>query len=223
MGNIINPWEVVNHSPAGRDYPQKHICDAIPREEQAFGYECLGKELYNYLLDNLTEYDPDTTVEWKSGQSYGLNVVVIRHGCLFKSTKAANTTDPVNDAAGDWDVVEKFTVACANELWVNYLRQILAFRIYMSTLNYSTNQSTAGGLVVNAGDSAGRRGANKGEVIDTKTTLIHQIEMHTKNMLRWFSEKRDDETCTLPLSNFAECGTSCKTPGARRRRWAMKY
>lgn len=223
MANIINAWEVITNSPAGRDYPQKFICDAIPREEQAFGFECLGEDLYKYLLDNLTPYDAGTTVEWKPGTTYALNAVVIRHGCLYKSNGNGNVVDPANDIVNAWNPVEKFTVACANELWTEYLRQILSFRVYMSTLNFSTQQSGAGGLVVNSGDSAGRRGATKAEISDMKGTLQHQIEMHTKNMLRWLSSKKQDTTCPLPVAFALECGSLCPTPGKRNRRWAMKY
>lgn len=222
MANIINAWEVVTNSPAGRDYPQKFICEAIPREEQDFGFGCLGEDLYNYLLENLTPFDPNTTFEWATGTTYAIGDVVIRHGCLFESNGNGNTTDPANDQVDAWDPVLKFTDDCANELWEKYLRQILAFRIYMSTLNFATMQSTSGGLVVNGGDSAGRRGATKAEISDIKTTLIHQIEMHTKNMLRWLSAKEDDATCVLPLSFVLDCGTLCPSPGKRRRRWAFK-
>lgn len=223
MANLITAFEVITYSPAGKDYPQKFVCEAINREEEAFGHECLGAELYEFLLEKLTPYNANTTTEWKPGQTYALNIVVIRNGCLFKSTKNGNQTDPANDIAGDWVAIEKFTDACANELWVGYLRQTLAFRVYMSTLNFSTHQAGAGGVTIQVPDASGRRSASKGEISDLKTTLQHQIEMNTANMMRWLRKKQDDDLCTLPINSVWSCKSgSCPTPGRKGRRWGFR-
>ena len=50
---MITAWEVKRFSPAGRDYPEVNICEAIPHIEEAFGYACLGEELYEYLLSKI--------------------------------------------------------------------------------------------------------------------------------------------------------------------------
>lgn len=223
MANIINAWEVILNSPAGKDYPQRPVCDAIPREETDFFYTCLGKTFYEYLKTHLTAYDPETTFEFDASTTYAIDAVVIRHGCLFKSNINTNTTDPANDKINAWDVLPKFDDDCANEIWDSFLRQILAFRIYMSTVNFTTQRSGAGGLIVMTGDSAGMRGANKGELSDHKTTLLHQIDMSTKNMHRWLIEKKDDTTCTLPIADALSCDFWCRTKTSQRRRWAFKH
>lgn len=223
MANIINAWEVILNSPAGKDYPQRPVCDAIDREETDFFYSCLGKTFYEYLKTHLTTYDPETTFEFDPSVTYSTGAVVIRHGCLFKSNINTNTTDPANDKINAWDVLPKFDDDCANQIWVSFLRQILAFRIYMSTLNFTTQRSGAGGLVVMTGDSSGMRAATKAEISDHKATLLHQIDMATKNMHRWLVEKKDDTTCALPISDALSCDFWCrKTVSKQRRRWAFK-
>lgn len=223
METIINSWEVILNSPAGKDYPQRPVCDAIPREEMDFFYSCLGKTFYDYLKAHLTAYDPETTFEFNPATNYSIGDVVIRHGCLYKSNIGSNATDPANDKINAWNVLPKFDNDCANEIWVSFLRQILAYRIYMSTLNYTTQKSTAGGVVVMMGDSSGMRGANKGEISDTKTALLHQIDMSTKNMHRWLIEKKDDPTCTLPIADALACDFWCRGNKSQKRRWAFKY
>ena len=223
METIITAWEVINFSPAGRDYPQRPVCDAIFREETDFFYTCLGSTFYAYLKTHLTAYDPETTFEYIPGTAYSTGNIVIRNGCLFVSNVNSNTTDPANDKINAWDWLPKFDVDCANEFWERFLRQVLAYRIYMSTLNFTTQRSGAGGVVVMMGDQSGMRGANKGEISDTKKALLHQIDMSTKNMHRWLIEKQNDTTCSLPVSDALNCDFWCMKNKSKTRRWAFKY
>lgn len=218
--NLITAYEVLKYSPAGSDYPTATFCELIPQIEQEFARECLGTDLFNYLIGKLTPY-PSNATEYDSAVSYNVDQVVIRNGCLFVSLTNANSTDPLS-ATGDWKQFDRFTDTNANSFWAAYLRRILALKVYMASLVYTTWRGGAGGITISEGDGAGSRSgfraANKGELHDVKTSLIAEIERTTANMRIWIRD--NGETAGFP-SAFV-CGQFCETPGRRSRRWAWK-
>ena len=224
MANLITAYEVKRFSPAGANYPEVNICEAIPHVEEDLGYKCLGGELYEYLLSVLTPY-PNVVVEYDPATEYGLNEYVVRHGCLFKSTVACNRTDPM-EPDNDWTKVEKFTVACANTLWTGYLRRILALRVYETVMLYDTQQSGAGGVVVALGDgyNTGQRAATKGEIADRAKRLDADANTAVQNMWRWMQKKIDAGECTaLPLQSSTACWSAqCTQPRRNIRRFAFR-
>lgn len=198
------------------DYPTAHFCDLIPQIEQEFARECLGKTLYDYFVSKLTEY-PTGAKEWDKKTVYAEGDVVIRNGCLFVSDVACNETDPLKET-GDWLPFERFTDADVNTFWTTYLRRILALKVYMASLIFTTWRSGSGGLTIASGDSAGIRAANKGEMSDVKTGLIAEVERTTANMRFWIRDNGAD--AGFP-SDFV-CDQFCETPGRRQRRWAFR-
>lgn len=224
MANLITAYEVKRYSPAGANYPEVNICEAIPQVEEDLGYKCLGEELYEYLLSVLTEY-PANVQEYDPATEYTTDEVVVRNGCLFISDTACNRTDPL-DADTDWLPVDKFTVACANTLWVNYLRRILALRVYETVMMYDTQQSGAGGVVVALGDgyNQGHRAANKGEIADRAKRLDADANTAVQNMWRWMGKQLEEGTCTvLPLQSAKACWSAqCTQPRKNIRRWAFR-
>lgn len=215
--NLITAFEVLKYSPAGSDYPTATFCEIIPQVEQEFSRECLGKELYDYFVGKLTPY-PSGVTEYDSGATYAEGDVVIRNGCLFVSAVASNTTDPLTET-GDWEAFERFTDAGVNEFWNLYLRRILALKVYMSSLLFTTWRAGSGGVVIAQGDSAGMRAANKGEIADVKRGLLAEIERTTENMRYWLKDNWQDKG----FPNGNACGDNCRTPGKKSRRWMFKY
>lgn len=224
MANLITAYEVKRYSPAGRNYPEVNICEAIPQVEEDFGYKCLGEELYEYLLSVLTEY-PANVQEYDPATEYTTDEVVVRNGCLFISDVACNRTDPL-DADTDWLPVDKFTTACANTLWAKYLRRILALRVYETVMMYDTQQSGAGGVVVALGDgyNTGHRAANKGEIADRAKRLDADANTAVQNMWRWMDKQLQEGACTaLPLQSAKACWSAqCTQPRKNIRRWAFR-
>lgn len=214
--NLITPYEVLKYSPAGMDYPIAQFCDLIPDIEQEFARECLGNTLYEYFVGKLTPY-PDEAKEWDKKSVYGLEDVVIRNGCLFVSEVACNETDPLKET-GDWSPFERFIDDHVNTFWKTYLRRILALKVYMASLIFTTWRGGSGGLTIASGDSAGIRAANKGEMSDVKTGLIAEIERTTQNMRFWIRDKGAD--AGFPSSFI--CNQFCETPGRKQRRWAFR-
>jgi hypothetical protein len=225
MANLITAYEVKRYSPAGRNYPEVNICEAIPQVEEGIGYKCLGEDLYEWLITKLTAY-PATVQEYDPTIEYSEDEYVVRHGCLFVSEVGCNRTDPV-EVENDWAAVDKFTDACANTLWTRYLRRILALRVYETVMLYDTQQSGAGGVVVSLGDgyNTGHRAASKGEIADRAKRLDEDANLTVQNMYRWFEKQLEDKTCTtMPINSAQACWQrNCEQPRKGIRRFAFKY
>lgn len=226
LQTLITAAEVVRDSPAGNGFPTDVICTEIPNVEPDFGYECLGETLYDWLLANV-EAAPDAT-EWVQDTEYADGDFVVRNGCTFESLMDCNRNDPLDDPDDTWQPFKRFGVNdCANEFWNDYLRPVLALKVYMASLNYATRQTGANGLTVLAGTSdfggQGFKSANKAELSDYKTDLIADIDRRTRNMLRWAKKKIDSgETCTVPLSEMLNCNGFCQPQTNSVRRWGFR-
>jgi hypothetical protein len=227
---LITGFEVVAFSPAGRDYPTDKICPLIPQIEMEFGYECLGETLYDWMRANVTT-TPTGTGEWQSGCSYDTGDYVTRQGWPFVSLADLNSCDPTNDDdPATWEEVERFgTNACANEFWEDYLRPILANKIFSRSLNFTTRKAGANGLTMLEGggsyQSQGFRSGNKGELSDYKKDLNAELDTMVSNMTRWANLKiKNDSTCTVPLSSMPGCNPGlCAQSSNSARRWGFKY
>lgn len=224
MANMLTAYDVKRYAPAGRNYPEVNICEAIPQIEEEFGYTCLGKTLYEWLLTKLTPY-PDTVVEYDPNTEYGLDEYVVRNGCLFISPVACNRTDPL-DPDTDWSPVQRFTDACANTFWELYLRRILALTVYKNVVVYDTQASGAAGVTINQGDgyNTGNRAANKGEIADRQKQLEQDVNTTVSNMYRWIQRKIDAGECSdMPFQSACDCfSQSCKQPRRGIRRFAFR-
>ena len=212
--SLITPYEAIQYSGAGRDYVTRDFCNLIPQIEQEFARECLGKDLWAYLLDDVAAY-PDTVTDWKSTVTYSIDDAVIRDGCTFISLVNSNTSDPLTDAV-KWELYQKFDNADNNTLWTLYLRRILALKVFISSLTGVTFRAGAGGLVINAGDQSGFRTGKKEEISDLKTALMAEAERVTKNMQEWLADNYVTAGMPTPLS----CN-DCDSRATRRRRWGF--
>lgn len=219
---LITAYEVIRYSPAGRDYPETHVCDRIALVEETLWNKCFGWDFYDYMITKISPL-PTGQVEWEVGQSYAINQWVIRDSCSYKSLAGANTTDPLTDTT-NWERHRKFTDDCLNELWEGYLRQYLAFKIYAGSLIYTTHNSTAGGLVIRSnedGRGGGTRVASKGEIIYSQEKILSDIQDIYDNMISWLKKNKTD--CLFPTIKVLDesCGTDCIQRKSKRR-WAFK-
>jgi hypothetical protein len=134
-----------------------------------------------------------------------------------------NRNDPNNDPDATWEVAKRFETACANEMWENYMRQILACKSVIHTLDFATYPVKAGGVTVLDGgstyNSQGFRSANKGELNDVKTNMFSIVDVLTKNMLFWAKQKVDDGLCAdMPLNDMLRCNGMCRTEASQARK-----
>jgi len=174
----------------------------------------LGKERYDYMVASLTDV-PFSDV-WDSCKSYSVDETVIREGCTFVSLINDNFSDPLDSE--DWNLFERFTTAGSNLLWTRYLRVILAYKVYLSSLFANTWMPGSGGVVVNQGDQTGFRSGKKDEIIQLKSEAMSNVERMTANMLKWLKDFGVENS--IPEPDI--CGTACATPGRRQRRWAFR-
>lgn len=227
LQTLITAGEVLAKSQAGTGFPTSVICAEIPNIEPDFGYECLGEDLYEWLLANMTAY-PETVKEWVQGVEYADGDFVVRNGCLFESLLGCNRNDPLDDPDDTWQAFQKFgTNDCANEFWENHLGPVLAMKVYAASLNYATRQTGANGLTLLQGTSdfggQGFRTAGKSDLADYKTDLIADIERRTRNMMRWAQKKIDSgDVCTVPLNEMLNCNGFCKPQTNSVRRWGFR-
>lgn len=213
--NLTVPFEVLQHSPAGFDYPTDSFCDLIPQYEQAMRRECLGKPLWDFLVSKLNPY-PETWTEWDASVEYSIGDVVVRNLCTYISTANTNTTDPLATGSS-WDKFERFNHAGANKLWTGYLRQIMAYKVFVASLTTTTYRSGAGGMTINVGDGTGVRAVNKQEFLTNLTQYNGIIEMTTVNMNEWLRDNYETEGLPLPA-----CVGNCDVPINRSRRIAFR-
>ena len=57
MATVITPWEVIQYSPAGSNYPASAVCSDIRQVEEDFFYRCFGHEFYEAELRYLVEHE----------------------------------------------------------------------------------------------------------------------------------------------------------------------
>ncbi len=211
--NLSTPFEVLKYSPAGLNYPSKDFCILIPVIEESFKNDCLGADLYDFMVSKLNPY-PEVFSEWDSLETYDTDDVVVRNNCTFISTADNNSNDPLTGT--NWDSFLRFNHEGANLLWEKYLRQIFAIKVFIFSLTPSTYSIGAAGVTVNSGDNTGTRAANKTEIL----TLINEQEgilsLITKNMLIWL----DNNAANFGLP-YVSCEKKCTTV-KRSRRWGFR-
>ena len=222
MQGLITEFEVLEYSPAGRDYPTTHICSNKLAIQEGLMNKCFGEDFWNYMVDSLTPY-PTNAVEWVPATTYAADDYVIRDGCLYKSLEDGNSTDPLLDTV-KWQAFEKFTKTCLNTFWVSYLRPYLAYRIYANSLLYTTHKSGAGGLVIRDSDrssNTGSRTATKAEISNTHSQLLSDSQLIYDNMKVWLKNNKDE--CDFPaIKIFEDCGGSDCGTRRSKRRWAFQ-
>ena len=226
---LIAPLEVVWNSPAGRNYPLDNICLVLDQVEEEFLNECLGCEMFDWLVNNVEEW-PSDIPDWVDGDDYDTGDMVTREGKLYRSLIDNNTVDPQNADGTDWEKPARFgTNSCANELWETYLVKLLANKVLQATVGFTTHKADAGGLTVqdNGGsfDRQSFRSASKAELKEYVNGLDMLNATIVRNMKRWASKMvLDGNVCSVPLSSIPGCGKNGElcAPSMQKRKWAFK-
>ncbi len=214
--NVTVPFEVLRYSPAGFDYPTDSFCILIPQYEMEMRRECIGAELWDFMVSKLNPY-PDTFAEWDASNSYSIGDVVIRNLSTYISKANSNTSDPLTSVLF-WDKFKRFSDAGVNELWEMFLRQIMAYKVFVGSLMQSTYRSGAGGMTLNSGDGTGTRSVNKQEMLTSLTQYNGFIQMTTENMKCWLHENYESKG--FPTPTF--CRDNCDVAVNRSRRIAFR-
>jgi len=222
--NLITGFEVVANSPASRQFPVDDVCKHIYRIETIQLKQCLGEDARAYLITKLTAVAGEPE-EWVEGNTYDLDEVVIYFGRLYKSLAAANTA-LIKDTS-KWEPVEKFNNALLNELWVNGLRDWIAYHVLAATVPYATYKIGSEGVAKNLDSRAGIMSAEKEEVWGVQRQLKKQAEEYQELALCYLNDRYDDRDGTedIDWDKFSIFNESCasgncsNTPGGRRVAW----
>ena len=212
---IATPFEILIGSAAGFDYPTSSFCLLIPQYEQALTHQCLGKDLYDFMVSKMNEY-PENVTAWDQGAEYSIDDYVVRNYYTYKSTANSNTSDPAVFGSS-WERFAKFNHAGATELWDEYLMRLIAMRVYNSSLPLVTYRAGAGGVIINTGYSSGERTANKAEMLTLNVHHEGLIEMITTNMVKWLSDNWESKGLPTP-----SCAKKCNVIGKHSRRWGFR-
>jgi hypothetical protein len=215
---IITTAEVLTYSPAGAQYPTTHIDNRIKHVEMQVANDIWGCTFADYLDTHLVVVTGAT--EWESCKTYANDAYVTKNGITYQSTAAGNKKDP--ETLENWEVVQRFDTACLNELYENFMRPWLAYRIYAGTLEYTTNNTGAGGLVKRFDDASRQGGTKTGTATDINAnimTLRGDEEMIYRNMIAWLDDNAT--TCNFPAIK-ALCSTAIAPRSNIYRRHAMK-
>lgn len=224
MATVITPWEVIQYSPAGSNYPASAVCSDIRQVEEDFFYRCFGHEFYDYLIEHLNEYPDPEPDAWTAADTYATGDFVVYVGCLYRSLINANTDQNPATETEAWALFEKFDTACLNNLWTGYLRPYLAHVLYAESLLLTTQSSGAGGITVRSndrGEGSGIRTANMTEISAHKATVMNKAAKIYDNMIRYINLNSD--TCTV-YQNILACNSNCG-PATKKtaRRIAWRY
>lgn len=215
MAQLLTLTDVLTYSPAGSGFPQKPILEHLDMVEEEIVLDCLGDDLFAFLVDNLA--DTSAALDWEDCGDYALDELVIRNGVVYKSTANQNNTDPAVKGS-DWERVQKFDNECCNSLWDRYLRKILTYRVYYYALPFATIVSGAGGLKVQSIDSRGERAATPSEIGSTQRDVERVISTTTVNMKRWLSDTEQAE-CNFPGTSTESCDGCEPQPTNSRFFW----
>lgn len=218
MQTLTTSIEVLNNSPAGRDYPTTHICEVLPNIEETIWNRCFGDTFFDYMVEHLTDIpNPD---EWDDCKIYSDGDFVIRDTRIYESQVNLNRSDPLEDST-KWSLIKKFDTDCLNTLWERYLVKVIALRAYAGSLLYTTHNTGAGGLTIRSDDAnrggSGTRSANKAELILTETKTLKDAQEIYENMVVWLKKNRTT-TCDFPAIKLfdEDCGPDCSPKKGRR-------
>lgn len=209
MRTLISATEVLDHVPGDENLNTKLFEKHITKVEFKYLWDketgCLGEEFYNALLANARTFvQHDSTVARDTG------VVVIYNGELFESLIDANNTIPGTDPGVKWNKVTKFANADFQNLWDNYLCELLSYMVAEATVYKSSFRFTNMGVMRHEGDKS--RAAELDGVKLLKDEFMSDIEILFKRMNQFLVSNKT----TFPLykANQQSCEDgSCKSHG----------
>lgn len=202
MRTLISPSEVITNAPVDSNFSSGNVSPHISRTEfrhlQDDKQGCLGSEFYQALLDNMRTFDQwDSTTNWDAGD------VVIYESQLFEAVINVTGTIPGTDLS-KWSPVSKFANNDFQELWDEYLGQLLAFMVIHASVFKTAFKMTNQGVMRNRTD--GSDPASTDGVKLLKDELMSDVEIMFNRMDKYL---RDNKTKFPLYKGNQNCGTGC--------------
>jgi hypothetical protein len=200
---ILEPCEVVRYASLSPEYPTRNLCDLIAQVEEGLANTCIGFDFYQSMLNDLT--DKAGYVVAKPGVKY-LQGAIIQYECeYYEALQDDVTIAQVNDVFS-FAKLKKFVDADNQLLYEKYLRRIIALKVYAQSLTEATIKVTAGGAIVNQGDTMGNRTANRQELSALKDAALTNAKQAIENMYVWIERQKAQGK----FEGWGKCGVSCE-------------
>ena len=197
---LITPTEVKELARIDRHVQPCDIND-IRQVETTMARECLGKEFYADLVNDLNDYS--SVAAWTNGVTYLVGQSVVYKGVYYTAI-ATTTAEP--SLKSDWDLAEKFQSQCYNDLWCETLGRYLALLVVENSIPPISTPLTASGTVKKKGE--GFDAANEASVLRLQNWVSSQVIAAFNNLHDYLTE--DTNGCYGLYDGNQDTDCECK-------------
>ena len=211
LAQLITEDEVLGVIPQKRTTDPGNFQNSIRIKEEGLFRAWLGYSFYEALIADLNV--PAAVVDFQEGTTYSSGDVVRYHEKLFTALQNTTGVELPNSkqATTYWKHTEKFSTAAYNFLWERYLKLVLAWHIFHTTVIYSAIQ--ANNLGVGSHTSPGHRSAGTKELSLFKQEIGADLNAFLLTMDAYLRENSGD------FGAYAPNADSTKVKPGRRRKY----
>lgn len=214
---LISPGEVIRWSPESSKFPPSIVAPHILRKEQTLARSFLGLDFYDAIKADKVDISGKTA--WVPGTSYPTGAIVDYFGLVLKSLADANTTNPCEDTDGTkWEEVRKFTSDCFENIWLQGLRDYLAYTVMAAALDHSTFPASGKGVAEWVDDASGSRSASYQVFVSRKNKLLADASESLENLKLWMYREHIDTESACDFSDCLYIKGCSRKPGIHRGR-----
>lgn len=205
MQTLITPVEIIGNCGLPPQFPAFDL-RTIRAVEYQFFHKYLNKELYDLLLDNVTDYS--LVSEWGAAATYTTGNIVKLAGRVHIALDSSTNVKPPNSK---WKNAPKFDLItdkpCLNHIWCEgFLSDCLAWGVLLSRLPFIKDQIHAEGI----------GNINTDRFQNSTDTGYHSLYNGAKNMYNTCLENHKiwlaTTNCLTPI--VEKCGITLKEPTA---------
>lgn len=179
--------------------------------EMAERRNCIGKKLYDALLEDLQDYSDAPA--YQTGTTYAIDDVVEYKGIYYVAKASTNKTPSVKS---DWEYADKFETDVFNDLWVSNLGTYLSLLVYRETIPENSVTMSGSGLIRQKGENFDPASSN--DVKRLQMSVDAKIHTALLNLQDYLEEHRSDfedylDDSTIIKAEESTCSCSCNGTG----------
>lgn len=199
---LITPEEVKELAKIDQHVQPCDIND-IRQVEKVMARDCLGKDFYNAIVDDLNDYS--TAAKW-TNTTTAAGQIRLYGGNYYRSLTSTSAEPTLKS---DWEVAPKFKTDCYNDLWCEVLGRYVALLVVQNSLPPISTPITASGTVKKRGE--GFDAASEQSVLRLQSWLASQVSTAFENLHEYLTDS--DSTCYSLYKGKVdgECGCSSST------------
>lgn len=208
---------MVKYSPESSKFPPQAVQPHIFRKERAFVRAFLGHEFHQLLIADLE--DVSALQAWSPAKQYSTGDVVDYFGMTLKSLVNTNSVNPCDDTEGtSWQLMRKFQSDCYENLWVQGLREYLAYTVMAAAIDHTTFPAGARGVVEWVDDASSSRSASNSTFVARKNKLLSDASEALENLKEWVYREHTDADTLCDFSEMLWLKSCTTKPGIHRGR-----